>query len=123
MSVRKSINKMLQKYGSAVTVKDKFGSFESKAIIQPLMYKNKMYLGGSELSAGYYDAGHYLMIAPSRDFIRDYRSTVITCGKESYTIKRSESISAGEEDLYVWAVLTTYSPPMEDDYAETAEYT
>lgn len=115
--MQKNISKMLQKYGNTVTVKDTFGTFEAKAIIQPLMYKNKMYLGGSELPAGYYDAGHYLMIAPCEDFIRDYRSTVITCAGESYTIKRSERVSAGEDNLYIWAVLTTYSPPMEDDYA------
>lgn len=117
MSIQKNISKMLQKYGSDVTVKDKLGSFEIKAIIQPLMYKNKMYLGGSELSAGYYDAGHYLMIASCSDFVRDYRSAVITCNSESYTIKRSERVHLGEDDLYIWAVLTTYSPPMEDDYA------
>lgn len=119
MSVYKSIDRMLHRYGSDVTVKDKFGSFEGKAIIQPLLYKNKMYLGGEFLPAGYYDAGHYLMIAPCDGFIRDYRSTLVTQGEVTYTIKRSERVSADDKDLYIWAVLTPYTAPLEDDYAQT----
>lgn len=119
MSVYKCIDVMLNRYGDDVTVKDKFGSFEGKAIIQPLMYKNKMYLGGEALPAGYYDAGHYLMIAPCDSFIRDYRSTLITAGGVTYTVKRSERVRADNTDLYIWAVLTLYNAPMEDDYAQT----
>ncbi len=123
MSLYKCIDKMIKRYGDDITVKDKLGSFEGKAIIQPLMYKNKMYLGGDTLSAGYFDAGHYLMIAPCDGLIRDYRSTLVTCRDTTYTIKRSERVSADNEDLYIWAVLTTYTAPLEDDYAETPERT
>lgn len=121
MSVFSNIKDMLDLYGSDVAVKDKFGEFEGKAIIQPLMYKNKMYLGGEYLPAGYFDGGHYLMIAPCEDFIRDYRSTVITQGNEKYTIKRSELVSVQNKGLYIWAVLTPCCENLEDDYEKTSD--
>lgn len=121
MSVFGNIKEMLDRYGSDVTVTDKYGSFQGKAVIQPLMYKNKMYLGGEYIPAGFYGGGHYLMIAPCDDFIRDYRSTVIIQGEEKYTIKRSELVSVQNKGLYIWAVLTNCGESLEDDYAETSD--
>ncbi len=118
MSVYKCMDKMIKRYGGDIVVSDRFGSFDSKAIIQPLLYKNKMYLGGDALPAGYHDAGHYLMIAPCEGVIRDYPSTRITADGVTYTIKRSERVSADNRILYIWAVLTPYTAPSEDDYAE-----
>lgn len=121
MSVFDNVKEMLLLYGSDVSVKDKYGEFKGKAIIQPLMYKNKMYLGGEYIPAGYIDGGHYLMIAPCENFIRDYRSTVITQGDEKYTIKRSELVSVQNKGIYIWAVLTPCCESLEDEYDATSD--
>lgn len=119
MSVYSSITAMIRRYGDDITISESGNTRSSKAIIQPLMYKNKMYLGGSALPSGYFDAGHFLMIASIDEVITDYSQTLITDNGVTYTIKRSEVVRADNTDLYIWAVLTPYSPEAEDDYEET----
>lgn len=116
MSIYKSITAMLHRYGDDVTISEGGTERSGKAIIQPLMYKNKMYLGGSVLPGGFFDGGHYLMIAPVDSVISDYGNTLITDCGVTYTIKRSEVVRADNRDLYIWAVLTPHSPEAEDDY-------
>ncbi len=109
---------MICRYGDTVTLSDSRRSQQEKAIIQPLMYKNKMYLGGTILPAGVFDGGHYIMIMPAQSEDWDYSDMVIKDGVSSYIIKRSEVIRADDCDLYVWAVLTPYGGKAEDDYED-----
>ncbi|MBQ4569594.1 MAG: hypothetical protein IJA62_06045 [Ruminococcus sp.] len=118
MSVYNTIEKMIRRFGDDICIMEDALRNRSKAIIQPLMYKNKMYLGGTALPAGFFDGGHYLMIAPASLKVKDYRRAVVEDANAKYTIKRVEMVKADNKELYIWAVLTPYYPPVEDDYEE-----
>lgn len=118
MSAYKCIEKMIRRYGDDIKITENSVKKHSKAIIQPLMYKNKMYLGGTAVPAGYFDGGHYMMIAPASLGITDYRHTVIESMGAMYRVKRAEKVKADNELLYIWAVLVPYYPPAEDDYEQ-----
>ncbi len=119
MSVLQSITPMIMRYGDDIEIECGGEVTKSKAIIQPMLYKNKMYLGGAISDAGWLDGGHYQMIAPADIEISDYRNTIITYRENRFTIKRSEVVSADNTDLYIWAVLTPCTPAVKDDYDDT----
>lgn len=116
MRVSKTITRMIKKTGVDVTVKNGDSVQRTKAIIEPLMYKNKMYLSGDMLPLGYLDGGHYLMIAPMGTLPENTECVIVSGGGGDYTVKRSETVSAGGRALYVWAVLCAYGEAVADEY-------
>lgn len=118
MRDREVVSRMLRRFGEKVTVKENARLTEVYAVIQPMLYKNKMYIDGKALPAGYFDGGHYLMIASADIGITDYRNTTVTSKNVSYRIKRAEVIYSGDTELFVWLVLTPSKTLVEDDYAE-----
>lgn len=119
MKIVNSVSLMLNRYGESIRLVKGNKVNKAKAIIQPLMYKNKMYLDGVSMDAGDFDGGHYQMIAPSDTDFCDYKGVRIEAKNNAYIIKRVEMISADDKDLYIWAVLTPYYPSGEDDYGKT----
>ncbi|MBQ3073926.1 MAG: hypothetical protein IJD19_04515 [Ruminococcus sp.] len=118
MRVSKTITRMIKMTGGDVTVRDGDFVLRTKAIIEPLMYKNKMYISGDVLPLGYLDGGHYLMIAPVGTFPENARGVMVSDRCGDYTVKRTETISAGGRALYVWAVLCAYGEAVADEYDE-----
>ena len=118
MNIQSAIEQMLERFGESVVVNNNGKRTETYAVIQPLLYKNKMYINGVSLPAGYFDGGHYLMIASAGIKIEDYRNTSVEHRNYNLKIKRAEIISSGGCDLYIWAVLTPLAPLVEDDYAQ-----
>lgn len=114
-----SVTIMINRYGESIRIKNGESIKEARAIIQPLMYKNKMYVSGTSVSAGEVDGGHYQMIAPADAPFGDYKNTRIETKSSVYTFKRAEVIKAGDTDLYIWAVLAPFYPQGEDDYGKT----
>lgn len=121
MSISKSIKAMIYRYGESIKVVKGKSVLRARAIIQPLMYKNKMYLNGSALPAGTFDGGHYQMIAPADVDFGDFKGVIIEGAKNKYTLKRVEVVRADDSDLYIWAVLTPYYPFAQEDYGETKQ--
>lgn len=112
----KNISTAIKKYGCDVSIKRGNDSQSGKAFLQPLRYKNNMYLNGVRLGQGYFDGGHYLFIGEPHINLSDYVNTVIYCNNEGYIIKRAEQYIYRNKTLYVWAILTPYARPLEDDY-------
>ena len=118
MRISKTITRMIKLAGGEVTIRDNNSVLKTKAIIEPLMYKNKMYISGEMLPLGYLDGGHYLMIAPAGIFSESPRGVMVSNRSGDYTVKRAETISAGGRALYVWAVLCAYGEAAGDEYDE-----
>ena len=78
-----------------------------RAAIQPLRYKNKMYLYGVNTEIGYNSQGYYLYIGPPEHDLTLNEDALIIDGDIKYQIDRAEKIKLGEEVLYVWAVVRT----------------
>ncbi len=102
------VEKMLKMYGGQCVVAP-FGREERikvKAFVNPLLYKNKLYIGGKYLPDGFCDGGHYLYIGEPRVRLDDMPiGTIIECNSRSYSIKHAEQYFIGDTPLYSWAVL------------------
>ncbi|MDR1734141.1 MAG: hypothetical protein LBR73_04580 [Oscillospiraceae bacterium] len=76
------------------------------AFIEPLRYKNKMYVGGINTQIGFNREGYYLCMAPAESGIAETPDGVIVLSPtESYTIDRAERVWLGTEICYIWAIL------------------
>ena len=104
-----TLKSMFEKYGQEVTLKtdDGWSSPIYGAFIQPLRYKNKMYLYGVNTEIGYNSQGYYLYIGPPEHDLTVNEDALIIDGDIKYQIDRAEKIKFGEEVLYVWAVVRT----------------
>lgn len=116
MSIYKSIASEIKAYGEKVKVISENGAFETKGIFQPLLYKNKLYLGGELTPDGFYDAGHYLLICPADVYIPTLGDVVFVVNREKYMLKRSQVVRSGGRDLYVWAVVHPCNQPVEEEF-------
>ncbi len=100
--------KFIEKYGKNVRSFNKSGVMisEARCFIQPLRYKNKMYLQGTPTETGFNSAGYYLLIAPA-DF--DCESIgldgYIADSDKNFHVDRCEKVYLGNDVFYIWAVL------------------
>ncbi|MGN0551077.1 MAG: hypothetical protein ACI4I4_04450 [Acutalibacteraceae bacterium] len=99
----------IKRFAGSVTLKCGDVTYITKAFIQPLRYKNKMYVDGQYLPQGYFDGGHFLYIGmPVPELRMPYEDIVIRSESsgECYTVKRAEEYILNDEKLYVWAIIT-----------------
>ncbi|MBQ7385768.1 MAG: hypothetical protein IJW04_04580 [Ruminococcus sp.] len=118
MSIYKSITEELRRFGEDITVTTENGIRVVKGILEPLLYKNKLYLGGKQLPHGYFDSGNYLLICPPEAKLPVLGTAFVEAKGRKFILKRSEIVTARSEDFYVWAVLMPYSEPKEEDFYE-----
>lgn len=80
-----------------------------KAFLQPLRYKNKMYLQGVYTDVGLSAQGYYLYIGPPEpDLHSAQEAGYLTADGKKYQIDRAEYVYRGNEVWYIWAVLRSY---------------
>jgi hypothetical protein len=96
------------KLGRKVRLNDNGKTESCKALIQPLRYKNKMYLDGVYSEIGFNSQGHYLYIGPpTSDLTLAGESARIESDSVSYRIDRAERVYNGSEIFYIWAIIRT----------------
>ena len=108
MSETGDIRSLMERFGRQVMIcqqgeedSEPFGAF-----IQPLRYKNKMYLGGVNTRIGFNREGRYLYLGPpEHDLTALPHGAWITCGDERYTIDRAEMVYIGDEPSHIWAII------------------
>ena len=103
-----TVKAYIEKFGRSVYISDAdWRSKTFRAFIQPLRYKNKMYLGGSFNELGHYSEGYYLYLGPpdeNFEFLSN-RALLHTADGSSYKIERFERIYIKEKPIYMWAVI------------------
>lgn len=101
------LGRLFERHGRLVSLKDGPGRpVAYHAIIQPLRYKNKMYLQGAYSDVGYVDPGFYLYLGPGEIALDEgSRDAVLTVGKRSFVIDRAERVFYRDRSLYCWAIL------------------
>ncbi len=115
MGILNSVAAMINRYGSAVTINNGGEITQTRAFVQPIRYKNKIYIGGRRHVLGAYSNEKYLYIGkPSDQIVEDV--SVIECAGNKYIVKRQETFLTGDEPVYVWAILIAYTEQMEDEY-------
>ena len=75
--------------------------------MQPLRYKNKMYVAGTNTEIGLAEENYYLYIGPGNKDLRKMGASVTlhTADGKSYEVQKSEKIYNGENVFYIWAVI------------------
>ncbi len=116
MSIYKSIITELRRFGEDITVTTENGKTVVKGILEPLLYKNKLYLGGKQLPHGYFDSGNYLLICPPEANLPVLGTAFVEAKGRKFILKRSEIVTARSEAFYIWAVLMPYGEPKEEDF-------
>ena len=103
------INEFFSLYGLSVRLQDSDGYNGEyfKCFIQPLRYKNKMYLDGVNTAIGFNSEGHYLYIGPPEHDLTtiDSPNTWLLFESDKYKIDRAEKVYFEGRVLYVWAII------------------
>lgn len=98
-----------QKYGRSVRLTDGAGwvSSEYKAFLQPLRYKNKMYLEGTYTPIGKDQNDLYLYIGPKgHDITRlPKNARLLDSDAREYILQRTEKVCRGDVPFYFWGIL------------------
>ncbi|MBR3802704.1 MAG: hypothetical protein IKK37_04570 [Clostridia bacterium] len=102
------VEPIFSKLGREVTLIDGSKIESGKALIQPLRYKNKMYLDGVYTEIGFNSQGRYLYIGPPvPDLTLASDTATVSSGDTSYRIDRAERVYNGNEVFYIWAIIRT----------------
>lgn len=123
MSVTATLKKYVEKYGTTVSLSSDGKVFGTpyRAFIQPLRYKNKMYLMGVRSKLGWIDQSHYLYIGPAEKDIAGLTSAArIRSQNENFYIVKAENVHLGDNIFYNWAVIRAV---VEDQTAQAAQST
>ena len=103
-----NIRREFERFGRPLTIEfpDGTSSPVFNGFVQPLRYKNKMYLYGVNTEIGYNSQGHYLYISPPEpDLTAASDGEYISCMGEKYRIDRAEKVYRAGKAFYIWAVV------------------
>lgn len=115
MGIFDSVTETINRYGSSVKIKNNGQTVNTKAFVQPLRYKNKIYVGGEYHLLGYNRTDKSLYIGLPRYPLTE-NSSVIEMQNNKYIVKRCEIYYLKDYPVYVWAILQPYGDDLEDDY-------
>jgi|LSQX01.2.fsa_nt_gb hypothetical protein len=103
MNIEKRIDKIMQKYGRTIGYgNSSLGQWH--ALVQPLRYKNKMYLQGTPTEIGRTEDGYYLYIGPAdRSLFGD--NVRLECEDMRFSVDKTERVYIADKVAYIWAVL------------------
>lgn len=120
MGVYQIIGSEIRRHGSHVTVTTDGAAINARAFVQPLRYRNRIYIGGEYRDIGKIRREKYLYVGTADCALTEDRSVIDFAGGQ-YIVKRCETYYWGDEPVYVWAILVPYGAPREDEYdADTA---
>ena len=107
MDFKSCVEVFFRETGAEVTVKVNDTEYLIKAVIQPMRYKNKMYLEPERTELGFKDSECFLYLGPAvPDFAGLEPDTTVIHGDRVYKTSRADRISIGGETVYIWAVLS-----------------
>ena len=115
MSMLNAVISSIDRYGGDVTVSRGTSSVKGRGFVEPLRYRNKIYIGGEQRHLGFMKREKYLFIG-TPDLPLEENSSVIeaACGK--YIVKRCERYYVQDNPVYTWAILVPFGDRREDDY-------
>ena len=97
------IKKLMCAAGQQVTITHLNVVITTSAFMQPLRYKNKMYIELQPSEVGRVDDGCYLYLGPAdQNFVAD---DIIECAQRRFVAQRVETVYLFEKPLYKWAIV------------------
>ena len=99
---------MFDRFGREIILRDTDGwqSPVFHGFIQPLRYKNKMYLNGVNTVIGFNSEGHYLYIGPPNHDLSSLTGEYwIESNGKKFTVDRCEKVYFKNTVIYIWAIV------------------
>ena len=115
MSLLSCVDREIGRYGSSVTIDQGGDKISTKAFLEPLRYRNKIYIGGEYRTLGFLRREKYLYVGKSVHRLVENESVIETQGNK-YIVKRCETYFVKDTPVYEWAILVPYGEEREDDY-------
>ena len=115
MSIFNSVGETIKRYGSKVKIEHNGDTVNTSAFVEPLRYRNRIYIGGQYHVLGRNRREKYLYIGSANHRLVENKSVIETHGNK-YIVKRSETYYIKDFPLYEWAILTPFGARAEDDY-------
>lgn len=115
MSIFGLVKETIKRYGNSVVILEDGKTKKAKAFIEPLRYKNRVYVGGKYRLLGVDRDEKYLYVGFAEIPLRELCSVIEMKGSK-YIVKRCETYYVKDYPIYVWAILTPYGDDLEDDY-------
>ena len=100
-------NKLFEKLGVQITVSNGENTVIFNGFLQPLRYKNKIYLSGVPTELGYDGLNKYLLIAPCEvgESWLENKEYTIQCEGNTFSTDHCEPVYLGKNILYYWAIV------------------
>ena len=99
-----SVIKSIQTYGEDITVINDDDAVLARAFVEPLRYRNVIYVGGEYKNIGLNYREKYLYVGiPDIPLVEN--KTIIERKDEKYLVKRVERYYVGEQIAYTWGIL------------------
>ena len=96
--------KSIQTYGEDITVINDEDTVLARAFVEPLRYRNKIYIAGEYRTLGVKHSEKYLYIGiPDITLVEN--KTIVKRKDNEYLVKRVERYYVGEPIAYTWGIL------------------
>lgn len=115
MSIFNSIGETINRYGSRVKIEHNGSTVTANAFVEPLRYRNRIYIGGQRRTLGKAQRQSYLYIGNADHKLIENKSVIETQGGK-YIVKRSETYYVKNFPVYEWAILYPFGERLEDEY-------
>lgn len=109
MLTDKAPSALFKKMGVTLTLKSGSTTLQSfNAFLQPLRYKNKIYLRGVATELGYDSLKKYLLISPVEVDLSEVDGTTVTLyfGEKHLSIDHTETVYFGKTPYYNWSIVS-----------------
>lgn len=106
MKIEKRIRSLFDEYGIKVNLIGPSGEHEYRCLIQPMRYKNKMFIDSQYTKVGIVDESCFLYLGPPEHELTELIGTQLydEFGR-SFSCVKTEKIFFGNTPMYTWAVL------------------
>ena len=99
-----SVIKSIQTYGEDIVVINDNDTIPTRAFVEPLRYRNKIYIGGGYRTLGMKHSEKYLYVGiPDITLVEN--KTIVKRKDNEYLVKRVERYYIGEQIAYTWGIL------------------
>lgn len=104
-----NVDYVIKQFGKSIHLShtDGWESHIFNAFIQPLRYKNKLYMNGGFTPIGKNTEEVFLYLGPKeQNFCDDYSNFIIVDSEQKkYIIERAEKVFFKNEVIYIWAII------------------
>ena len=114
MSLISAVAGSIARLGGEVAITDD-SRRSARAIVEPLRYRNRIYIGGEMHHLGQVSREKYLYVGKTTHRLIPNESVIKAQGKQ-YIVKRCETYFVKDAPIYEWAILVPCGDRLEDSY-------